>query len=102
MIILEKENIKPYLSILMAINKDVKTPCDIHKKILKIIIDESSNTLTVSESKTETIADFAEVTFTPYKVEKKPSWLADHEALDVEHNVFVSINVNNYLGLYFS
>lgn len=102
MIILEKENIKPYLSILMAINKDVKIPCDVHKKVLKIIVEESSNTLTVFESKTEAIAGFAEVTFTPYKIEKKPSWLTKHEALDIEHHVFVSINVNNYLGLYFS
>jgi len=102
MIELEKENIAPYLSILMGVKSDQKQPCDIHPNIIKILKDDSSNEIVISDSKKEFIGEIAEVTFTPYRLLKSPSWLKGHEALDVEHHVFVSFNVNNYYGFYFS
>lgn len=102
MIELEKENIAPYLSILMGVKSDKKQPCDIHPNTLKILKDISSNEIVIADSKKEFVGEIAEITFTPYRLLKAPSWLINHEALDVEHHVFVSFNVNNYFGFYFS
>lgn len=68
MIDLEKENIAPYLSILIGVKSDQKQPCDIHSNILKILKDDSSNEIIISESKKEFIGEAAEVTFTPYRL----------------------------------
>ena len=102
MIELEKENIAPYLSILMGVKSDQKQPCDIHSNIIKILKDKSSSEIAIFDSKKVFIGEIAEVTFTPYRLSKSPSWLKGHDALDIEHHVFVSFNVNNYFGFYFS
>ncbi|MCW8831902.1 MAG: hypothetical protein OQK03_01105, partial [Colwellia sp.] len=102
MIVLEKENIAPYLSILMGRKSNQKKPCDVHENIVKILKNESSNEIVISESKKEYIGEVAEVVYTPYRILKSPSWLKSHDAQDVEHHIFVSFNVDNYLGFYFS
>jgi hypothetical protein len=102
MIELEKENIAPYLSILMGFKSDQKQPCDVHSNIVKILKSQSTNEIEFFDTKKEFIGEIAEVTFTPYKLSKSPSWLKEHDAKDVEHHVFVSFKVSDYFGFYFS
>lgn len=102
MIVIEKENLAPYLSILLGFKGDDKIPCDIHNNIIQIIQDETDDEITVSSTIDEDIGEIGKVKITPYKLLKQPSWLINHEAKDVEHHVAVSFNVNNYFGFYFS
>ncbi|EOX4416107.1 hypothetical protein ACMHY1_004503 [Vibrio alginolyticus] len=102
MIVLEKDNLAPYLSILLGFKGDDKTPCDIHSNIIKIIQDETSDEISMSSTFDENIGEIGTVKITPYKLLKKPSWLINHDAKDVEHHVAVSFNVNNYFAFYFS
>lgn len=100
MIEIEKENIKPYLSILLGFSKDDHG--SVHRNIVKIIKEHVSDSDLFSASQFEALGEVAEVSFTTYKISKKPSWLADHEAQDIEHHVFVSFKVDAYFAFYFS
>lgn len=99
---LEKENIAPYLSILMGVKDTNNCPCDVHERVKKLLEDNSENKISFYESKSERIGEVAEVSFTPYRIMKTPSWLSGYEVMDVEHHVFVTFNVNGYIGIYFS
>lgn len=99
---LEKDNIAPYLSILMGVKCSQAEKCNTHNDIVNILREESKNEIRFFASKEEYVGDIARVIFTPYQLLKPPSWLKGHDAKDVEHHVFVSFEVNGYFGFYFS
>lgn len=99
---INKENVTPYLSILLAFDTEDKTEKEIHSAIKNIIQSESDESIEVYETLTEYSGETAIVSFTPYIMKRKPSWLSNHEAKDIEHHIFISFKTENYYAFYFS
>ncbi|MDT3252270.1 hypothetical protein QZQ97_15205 [Serratia sp. root2] len=99
-----KENISPFLSILLAEINDGKNHLDAHKAVFDIISTEgrAPNTVDLFGTKGEDIGELGSSYFTPYKIRTIPTWLKGSELLDLENHVFVSISVGNYIAFYFS
>lgn len=99
-----KENISPFLSILLAEIDDGKSHLEAHKAVFDIISieDREPNTIDIFETKGESIGEAGSSYFTPYKIKKTPSWLKSSELVDLENHVFVSISSGDYIAFYFS
>jgi hypothetical protein len=99
-----KENISPFLSILLAEIDDGMNHHEVHKAVFDIINIEGRdpNAIESFETKGENIGEAGSSYFTPYKLNKIPTWLKGSELLDLENHVFVSISAGNYIAFYFS
>ena len=98
----EKRDIAPYLSILLAVKSSTKKPCDIHENITKILIDECSDEISIGSTNTEELGELGTVKITCYSIKKSPSWTINTELKDIENHAFISFNVKNHMALYFS
>lgn len=96
------DNIAPYLSILVGINNKQTKLISIHNSILQYINAQHGKKITAYPTQSSVIGDLGEVSFTPYIIEKAPSWLINHEAKDTEHHVFISFSHKKYVAFYFS
>ena len=96
------DNIAPYLSILVGINNKKTKLTSIHNSILQYVNAQHGKKITVFATQSSEIGDLGEVSFTPYKIEKEPSWLINHEVKDTEHHVFISFSHQKYVAFYFS
>ncbi|WP_279624346.1 hypothetical protein [Aeromonas veronii] len=99
---IEKHNIAPYLSVLLGIKSTKEESCNLHEDIIKLLIDESSDDITIGPTIVDDVGILGTVKVTSYKIEKSPSWAKDIILKDIEHHVFVSFNVRNHLAFYFS
>lgn len=99
---IEKHNIAPYLSVLLGIKSTKEESCTIHEVIIKLLIEESSDDITIGSTIVDDVGELGTVKITSYKIEKSPSWAKDIILKDIEHHVFVSFNVRNHLAFYFS
>jgi hypothetical protein len=100
---IEKDNIAPYLSILLGQKFGDESYRNIHDFVMSSLIDGSKNEINHSEVIEHNIGEIGQVYITPYRLFKKPSWLIGNvELLDMEHHVFVSFFVDDYFAFYFS
>lgn len=98
-----KEDIKPYLSLLLA-TKDGCAKNNIHDTIVKLIKENSpeKNQLVLSSTEHDELGVIGSVALTGYRISKEPSWTSNKEFVDIEHHVFISFAVGNYYAFYFS
>lgn len=99
---IEKNNIAPYLSILLGAKSNNSEPCTIHDKILEIIHEDHSDDIFIGSTTTEEIGEIGLAKITPYSLSKKPSWVKDLDLKDIENHVFVSFSVRSHFAFYFS
>ncbi|WP_211210715.1 hypothetical protein [Hahella ganghwensis] len=101
---IEKENIKPFLSILLAKIK-VSEYSDYHLSVLSLIrqgISEESSEIEYGKTNVSEIGNQGEVSFTTYKLRHSPGWLNNSDLLNEEHHVIVSLRLGEYVAMYFS
>lgn len=68
---IDKNNVAPYLSILLAIkSKHIDENFNCHEKILNILSDESDGEMTIGNTIIDTINELGLVKITPYSVKK--------------------------------
>ncbi|CAJ1813598.1 hypothetical protein ACETWI_08290 [Aeromonas hydrophila] len=100
---IDKNNVAPYLSILLAIkSKNSDENFDYHGAILKILNDESDGEMTTGNTIIDSINELGLVKITPYSVRKEPSWSKNIDIKDIENHVFVSFLVKEHFAFYFS
>ncbi|WP_404393941.1 hypothetical protein [Pseudoalteromonas phenolica] len=99
---IEKNNVAPYLSILLGAKSDNSEPCTIHENIIKIIHDEYSEDMLIGSTVVEKIGEIGIAKITPYSLSKTPSWAKYLDLKDLEHHVFVSFCVRDHFAFYFS
>jgi len=100
---IDKNNVAPYLSILLAVkSKSMGEEFDYHEAILKILSDESDGEMIRGNSIVDNINDFGLVKITQYSVKKEPSWSKNIDIKDIENHVFVSFLVKDHFAFYFS
>lgn len=99
---LNKNNVAPYLSILLGVKSNEENFDNLHNLITKLLVEESSDEMKLGKSITDNIGDIGTVKITPYTIMKPPSWAKDINLKDLEHHVFVSFIVENNLAFYFS
>ncbi|MFM2656905.1 hypothetical protein [Vibrio owensii] len=97
-----KDNVAPYLSILMGVRSEVEGQCRIHEKIVQILNDDSDGDFVLGSTVREDVGEFGVVKITSYQVAKPPSWAKGLPFKDLEHHVFVSFSVGDYFAFYFS
>lgn len=103
MISVEVEQVKPYLSILIASCEGKSQLLESHKGIIDILKSESG----IDEDNFSE-ASFIEVSaetysyMSTYKVDKEPSWLKGSEIKDTEHHCVISFQKGKYAAYYFS
>ncbi|MGN5066796.1 hypothetical protein [Aeromonas hydrophila] len=99
---IDKNNVAPYLSILLAIKpKNSDENFDYHGVILKILNDESDGEMTTGNTIIDSINELGLVKITPYSVRKEPSWSKNIDIKDIENHVFVSFLVKESLCILF-
>ncbi len=103
MISVDHDQIKPYLSILIAVCDSKHELLSSHDGIIEILKAESE---IVEENISET--RFIEVSnetlcyMSTYKIDKEPSWLKGSEIKDVEHHCIISFQKGHHAAFYFS
>lgn len=100
---IEKQQIKPFLSILLAMSDQTISTAETHEKIASIIRTEGRKEQiiemypTKEDSSGETL-----IFYTHYQVSKNPSWFLGNTLTDVENHVFITFNLNNTFAFYMS
>lgn len=97
-----KNNIAPYLSILLGAKSDSATPCVIHEKIVRLLQDECADEMNIGPTIKDEIGDIGTVKITSYTIAKPPSWVKGLDIKDIENHVFVSFDVRGHFAFYFS
>lgn len=90
------EEVKPYLSLLIGFEKLKSEHDSVHKTILKIIEETSNHDVTTSPTKKDDNNRNMEIYYTPYLIEKSPSWYAGSEIKDIDYNIFISFKHKKY------
>jgi len=103
---LEKNDIAPFLSILLAVKTEKTQLKDIHIGITEVIkqFHISSSEINVLSSSGEDDVRPGEplVHFTHYEIQKKPSWMIGSDINDIENHILVLICLGNTLAIYTS
>lgn len=100
---IDKNNVAPYLSILLAIKSmHDNEEFDYHKSILMILNEESDGEMIIENTITDEVNELGLVKITPYSVRKKPSWSKNLDIKDIENHVFISFLVKDHFAFYFS
>jgi hypothetical protein len=97
-----KDNVAPYLSILLGAKSDNAIPCVIHETIVKLLQEECSDEMNVGSTMEDEVGELGTVKITSYTIAKSPSWVRDLDIKDIENHVFVSFDVRGHFAFYFS
>lgn len=98
----EKENITPYLSILVVKNNAGREEGEVHDEVFELIQKTSSGTVVGSERISDRVLEVGFTHYTSYNLIVKPSWLSGLDSYDLERHVFVSLVRNEFIAFYFS
>lgn len=101
-ITIEKENISPYLSILVVSLKNKSPELDFHQRIIDKFREGKSELVTLGKTKSDSIGEIGNLKFTPYNLMSTPTWLIGVNANNLERHVLISIIVKDYAAVYFS
>lgn len=99
---IDKNNIAPYLSILLGSKSNKSEPCKIHEEIIKLISEDYQENISIGKTTVNPISEIGVVKITPYSIIKDPSWSKDLELKDIENHVFISFSVRDNFAFYFS
>ncbi len=98
----EKENIAPFLTILVMKKNSSSDFLKIHSDVIEKISNNSKDEILLGEHKEEKYDEALGLIYTTYNVFSTPSWLIGLSDKDLERNVAVSIYRGEYIAFYFS
>lgn len=103
MIKIEVEQVKPYLSILVASCDGKSQLIESHNSIADILkIESGVDDASFSEANFIEVSNETYCYLSTYRIDKEPSWLKDSEIKDIEHHCIISFQKGKYAAYYFS
>ncbi|NAW66667.1 hypothetical protein CAG72_15745, partial [Photobacterium halotolerans] len=80
----EKHNVAPYLSVLLGVKSTKEKSCSVHEIITQLLIEESSDMMTVGSKIVDEVGELGTVKITSYTIKKSPSWAKGLDLKDLE------------------
>lgn len=100
---IQKEDLSPFFSVLVAVNSKNYTSKQLNEAVLKLIegVINKDTPIRRYQTTSEIIGD-AFVEISPYSFEKKPSWTTKSDIYDIENHVVITFVYGKYIAFYFS
>lgn len=98
----EKENVAPFLTILVMRKSSEVDFHVIHTDVVKQISKASKDEILVGDTKSEAYHEDMGLVYTTYNLYSTPAWLVDSSDKDLERNIVVSIYRGEHIAFYFS
>lgn len=99
----QKEHLSPFFSILIGFNKSNYTSKYLHTSVMQVIDTKIYNEGEIKQypATSETINE-ANVLFSPYSINKTPSWTKRNDIHDIENHIALTFTLGSYVAFYFS